>query len=110
MKWASRKCYLWTGYKLTKNRNSNDIVLSHAFATGVADGAAQVDIDAANEDIKRGINIHGIGRFVPHYTPNMVQEALIPQHIISKAPTELFYIGRSIFNKNVTTESIWPFK
>ena len=37
------------GFELTIKRSSDDIVLGHAFALGVAIGANQVAIDVAND-------------------------------------------------------------
>ena len=76
---------------------------SHPFAPGEAVGAAPAAIDTANVAIKGRIIINDISCYVPHFTSNMAQDAILSKHILSRGPTELTYIGRSIFNQDVPT-------
>ena len=82
------------GYKLTLQRNSDNHVLSHP---------AQAN-DAANLALAGRFIIEDICWYVPHYTPSISNRKLMLEHIVSKTPTELSYIKRSSYMKDVTTE------
>ena len=41
--------------------------------------------------------ISSIEWYVPHYTPSIPQQAIISEQIVSKTPTVLQYVGRSVF-------------
>ena len=92
------------------NRESDDNVLSHAFAPGAAVGAAQAAFDVAKDSIKGTLIIYDSSWYVPHYTPNMAHYAMLSKQVISRAPTEGFYPERSTFNKDVFNRNIWFFE
>ena len=88
------------GYRLTLQRNSDNHVLVHL---------AQA-YDAANLALAGSVIIDDISLYTPHYTPSISNQKLMLEHIVSKAPTELSYIKRSSFMKDVTTENNWIFE
>ena len=45
--------------------------------------------------------------YVPVYTPRISNEKLMLGHIVSKAATELSYIKKSSYMKDVTSENNW---
>ena len=47
--------------------------------------------------------------YVPKYTPSIPQEAFLSEEIFSKMPTELQYVERSVFMKEVNTQRLWIF-
>ena len=48
--------------------------------------------------------------FVPHYTPSISIQAILFDQILSKTPTELQYVERSVFMKEVNTKNLWMFE
>ena len=80
------------GYKLTLTRNKDDAVINKANAT--ADARIRID------------HIHW---FVPHYTPSIQQQSTLSNQILSKTPTELRYVERSVFMKEVNNQNLWNF-
>ena len=44
--------------------------------------------------------------YVPHYTPSISNQAILSKHFSSKVPTELQYLQRSVFMKEVNTQNI----
>ena len=81
------------GYKLTLTRNKDEAVIDK-----VADTAyARIKIDY----------IHW---YVPHYIPSMSQQAILSKPILSKTPTELRYVERSFFMKEVNNQNVWNFE
>ena len=81
------------GYKLTLTRNTDKAVLNEANATN-------------NGKIK----INAIEWYVPHYTPSMQQQSILSKQILNKTPTELHYPERSVFMKEVNTQTFWTFE
>ena len=84
-------------YKLTTNRNNDWIVKNHAFDpwTAAAVVVAQAALDAADAAMKIVyfyIFLLGVFHILLQLWP------LIPKHITTRAPTELSYIGRIIFD------------
>ena len=72
------------GYKLTLTRNSDNAVLNKGNA------------------INNGrIKIIAIEWYVPHYTPSMQQQSILPKQILNKTPTGIKYPERSVFMKEV---------
>ena len=47
--------------------------------------------------------------YVPHYTPSNQQQGILSKQILSKTPTELRYIERSVFMKEVNNQNLWIF-
>ena len=81
------------GYKLTLTRNKADAAIDKADA--IANARIRID------------NIHW---YVPHYTPSIQQQSTLSKQILSKTPTELRYVERSVFMKEVTNQNVWNFE
>ena len=54
--------------------------------------------------------INSIERYVPHYTPSVSNQAILCKQILSQVPTELQYVQRSVFVKEVSTQNFWIFE
>ena len=67
-------------YKLTLTRNKDDAVIDKA--VGIADARIKID------------HIHW---YIPHYTPSIQQQSTLSKQVLSKTPTELRYVERSVF-------------
>ena len=80
------------GYKLTLTRNKDDAVIDKA--GGIADARIRID------------PIHW---YVPHYLPSIQQQSTLSKQILSKTPTELRYVERSVFMKEVNNQNLWNF-
>ena len=88
------------GYKLTLQRNSyNHITSNPAQANDPAKGA-----------LAGRVIMDDLSLYVPHYTPSISNQKLLLGHISSKTPTELSFIKRSSYMKDVTTENNWTFE
>ena len=81
------------GYKLTLTRNKDDAVIDKA--NGIADARIKID------------HIHW---FIPHFTPSIQQQSILSEQILSKTPTELRYVERSVFMKQVNNQNVWNFE
>ena len=81
------------GYKLTLTRNTDSAVLNKDNAT-----------------ILGKVKINAIEWCVPHYTASMTQQAVLSHQIVNKIPTELQYMERSVFMKEVNTQNLWNFE
>ena len=81
------------GYKLTLTRNEDDAVIDKA--GGIADARIRID------------HIHW---YVPHYTPSIQQQSTSSKQVLSKTPTELRYVERSVFMKQVNNQNLWNFE
>ena len=78
---------------LTLTRNSDNSLLNKAIAINIG---------------KK--NINSIEWYMPHYTPSNPQQGLLSKQILSTTPTELQYVGRSLFMKEVSTQNFWNFQ
>ena len=81
------------GYKLTLTRNSDNAVLNKGNAINNAK-----------------VRINAIEWYVPHYTPSIQQQAILSKQIINKTPTQIHYLERSVFMKEVNTQNFWTFE
>ena len=81
------------GYKLTLTRNKDEAVIDKV--AGFAEARIKID------------RIHW---YVPHYIPSMQQEAILSNQILNKTPTELRYVERSVFMKEVNNQNFWNFE
>ena len=81
------------GYTLTLKRNTNNDAILRS-----------VGVDAAKVVIK------DIGWYIPHYVPSIENQQLVMDQILNKDPTELSYTERTIFRKDVNTNSNWTFE
>ena len=80
------------GYELTLTRVKDDAVIDKA--AGIADGRVRID------------HIHW---YVPHYTPSIQQQSILSNQILKKMLTELRYVERSVFMKEVNNQNLWNF-
>ena len=55
-------------------------------------------------------NIKDISWHIPHYVPSLENQQLVMYQILDKDPTELYYIERIVFRKDVNTNNIWTFE
>ena len=78
------------GYSLTLKRNNNNDPI-------IRDNG----VDAAK------INIKDISWYIPHYIPSMENQQLVMNQILDKNPTELYYMERIVFRKDVNTNNNW---
>ena len=81
------------GHKITLTRNKDDAVIDKADC--IADAKIRID------------HIHW---YVPHYTPSIQQQSTLSKQILSKTPTELRYVERSVFMKEVNNQNVWNFE
>ena len=81
------------GYNLTLTRNKDDAVIDKA--GGIADARIKID------------HIHW---YVPDYTLPIQQQSTLSKQIFSKIPTELRYVERSVFMKEVNNQNLWNFE
>ena len=81
------------GYKLTLTRNKDEAVIDKV--AGIADARLNID------------HIHW---YVPQYSPSKSQQAVMSKQILSKTPTELRYVERSVFMKDVSNQNVWNFE
>ena len=76
------------GYTFTLKRNSsNDVV----FRTNGVDVAKVV--------------VKDIAWCIPHYVPNLENQQLVLNQMLTKDPTELYYTERTVFRKDVNTNN-----
>ena len=47
---------------------------------------------------------------MPHYTPNIPQQAILFKHILNETPTELQYMKKFVFTKKVNTQNLFAFE
>ena len=81
------------GYKLTLTRNKYEVVIDKA--NGIADARIKID------------QIHW---YVPHYTPSMTQQSILSEQNLNNKPTQLRYVERSVFMKQVNNQNLWNFE
>ena len=81
------------GNELTLTRNSDNAVLNKDNATAVGE-----------------IKINSIEWYVPQYGASVKEQGKIMEHIIDKITTELQYVERSVFMKEVNTQNLWSFE
>ena len=48
--------------------------------------------------------------YVPHYTPSVSNQAILSEQFLSRVPTELQNLERSVFMKEVKTQNLWTFE
>ena len=56
------------------------------------------------------LRIDHIHWYVPHYTPSIQQQSTLSKQFLSKTPTELRYVERSVFMKEVNNQNVWNFE
>ena len=77
------------GFELTLTRASDNAVLNKTNATAIGK-----------------IKINSIEWYVPHYTTSVKEQNIFMKQIVDKIPTELRYVERSVFMKELKTESL----
>ena len=90
---GQKKATYGLGYKLTLTRNKDEAVIDKV--AGIAEARIKID------------HIHW---YVPQYTPSMSQQAIMSKQILNKTPTELRYVERSVFMKQVNNQNLWNFE
>ena len=80
-------------YKPTLKRNSDNAVLNKTNATVIGK-----------------IKIKSIEWYVPRYTTRPKDQVILMQQITDNVPTELLYVERSVFMKEVNTQNLWSFE
>ena len=88
------------GYKIILQRSSDNQAIGHPAQASVA-----TNLSLAGRVIKEDLSW-----YVPHYTPNISNQNLMLGHIVSNAATELSFIKRSSYMKDVTTKNNWTFE
>ena len=53
------------------------------------------------------IKINSIEWYVPHYTASLKEQGILMKQIRDKTPTELRYVERSVFMKEINTLNLW---
>ena len=81
------------GYQLVLTRNSDNAVLNKNTATNIGK-----------------VRINAIEWYVPPCTPSIQQQTMLFKQITNKTLTELQYVERSVFMKEVNNENIWRFE
>ena len=80
------------GYKLKLTRNSDNAVLNKTNATAIGK-----------------FKINSIEWYVPHCTASLKEQGILMNQITNKIPTELRYVEKSVFMKEVNTQNLWSF-
>ena len=81
------------GYKLTLTGKSHNAALNKTNATAIGK-----------------IKINSLDWYVPHYTASLKEQGISMKQIQDKIPTELQYVERSLFMKEVNTQNLWSFE
>ena len=56
------------------------------------------------------IKINAIEWYVPHYTPSISNQFTLAKQVLSKTPTELQYVAKSVFMKEINTQCFCIFE
>ena len=54
--------------------------------------------------------VKDIAWYIPHYVPKLENQQLVMDQILNKDPTELHYLERVVFRKDVNTNNNWTFE
>ena len=81
------------GYKLTLTRNTDNTVLNE-------------DNAVTNARVK----INSLDWYAPHYSPNLEEYNKLMTQIKKNTPTQLIYMEKSVFMKEVNTQNLWTFE
>ena len=80
-------------YRLTLTGNNDNSVLNKDNATIIGK-----------------LNVNAIQWYVVQYTPNVPQQVVLSKHNLCKVTTELQYLERFVFLKDVKTQKLWSFE
>ena len=81
------------GYKRTLTRASDNAVLNETNATAIGK-----------------VKINSIEWYVPNYTASLKEQGILMKQIADKIPTELQYVQKSAYMKEVNTKNLWSFE
>ena len=81
------------GYKLTLTGNKDEALIDKV--GGIVEARNKID------------HIHW---YVPHYTPSMQKQGILSEQILNNKPTQLRYVERSVFMKEVNNHKICNFE
>ena len=81
------------GYKLTLTGNTDNTVLNKD-----------------NAVVNARVKINSLDWYVPHYSPNLEEYNKIMTQIKKNTPTQLNYIEKSVFMKEVNNQNLWVFE
>ena len=81
------------GYKLTLTRNSDNVVLNNDNAINIGK-----------------IKFIAIEWYAAHATPSVSKQNILSNPILKTLPTELHFVERSVFIKEVNTQNHWAFE
>ena len=81
------------GYKLTLTRNIDNAVLNKDNAVVVG-----------------RVKINSLDWYIPHYSPNLEEYNKLMNQIKKNTPTQLNYVERSVFTKEVNSQNLWSFE
>ena len=56
------------------------------------------------------IKIFEVELYIPQYTPSIANQAVLFKQILSKLPSELQHVERSVFLKELNTQNLWTFQ
>ena len=68
------------------------------------------DLNKDNATVNGKIKNNSIEWYVPRYTPSIPQHAILSKQILSKTPTDLQYVERSVFMKEVNIQNFVTFE
>ena len=63
-----------------------------------------------NAVVNGKVKINSLDWYVPHYSPNLEEYNKLMTQIKKNTPTQINYIERSVFIKEVNTQSLWSFE
>ena len=86
-------CTYGLGYRLILTRDTDNAVLNK-------------DPTLANAKVK----INSLDWYVPHYTPNLQEYTKLMTQINKKTPTPMHYVEKSVFMKELNTQTLWTFE
>ena len=78
------------GYKLLLKKNNTAVVVVHA-------------LDHSNESF---IFIRDVIYYIPYFTSMIAQQSILGEHVSSRAPTQLSYLGTSVLVKDADAKNI----
>ena len=56
------------------------------------------------------IKINSLDWYVPHSTASLKEQGILMKQIQDKIPTEVRYVEKSVFMKEVNTQNLWSFE
>ena len=62
-----------------------------------------------NTNIAAKIVIKYIDRYIPQFIPSLENQKIVMDQLLNKSPTELIYIERTVFRKDVNSKDNWTF-